>query len=157
VSAPKPAVSWGPIYLAPITLKQAEPFVRVVHRHLPPPQGGRFAIALKREDELVGVAIVGNPARMLQDGYTAVVTRVAVIEGVPNANSMLYGACWRAWRAMGGRRLYTYTLPGEPGTSLKAAGWELIGQTTGGPWSRPSRHREDDFPLVKKNRWRMVA
>ena len=41
-----------------------------------------------------------------------------MIEGVKNGCSMLYGAAWRAARALGYRRLGTYTLQTEPGTSL---------------------------------------
>lgn len=41
---------------------------------------------------------------------------------------MLYSACWRAWRAMGGKRLITYTLKSESGSSLKGAGWRIVGE-----------------------------
>jgi hypothetical protein len=36
---------------------------------------------------------------------------------------MLYGAIARAARALGYRRLITYTLASESGTSLRAVGW----------------------------------
>lgn len=42
---------------------------------------------------------------------------------------MLYAACWRAWRAMGGKKLITYTLKSESGSSLRGAGWKIVGQT----------------------------
>lgn len=38
-------------------------------------------------------------------------------------------------------RFVTYTLPSEPGTSLRAAGFHFDGLTDGGEWSRPSRPR----------------
>ncbi len=65
----------------------------------------------------------------------------------------LYAAAWRAARALGWRRLVTYTLPEEGGASLRAAGWKLIGEAGGGSWSRRSRPRVDTQPLQTKLRW----
>ena len=61
----------------------------------------------------------------------------------PNACSKLYGAAWKAAKALGYTRLITYTLPEEGGASLRAAGWRLVGTRGGGTWSRPSRPRAD--------------
>nr|WP_216624795.1 XF1762 family protein [Paenibacillus foliorum] len=47
-------------------------------------------------------------------------------DGTKNAASKLYAAAWHAARAMGYRRLVTYTLIEEPGTSLRAAGWKRL-------------------------------
>ena len=95
----------------PISLKEANDFVEQFHRHNNRTQlnGGKFAIGVTNESELCGVAIVGRPvARLLQDGYTAEVTRVCVREDAPrNCNSFLYARCWRIWQAMGGLRLVT--------------------------------------------------
>ena len=97
--------------------------------------------------------MVGRPvSRMLQDGWTAEVTRVCTLGG-KNACSMLYAACWRACRAMGYTRLLTYTLDTEPGTSLTAAGWTLVGSAGGGSWSRMDRPRVDRHPKQLKIRW----
>src|SRR5262245_35952136 len=110
--------------LVPITISDAKAFVAEVHRHRDPPEPGLFAVAAAHAVGIVGVAIIGRPsARELQDGYTAEVTRVAVANGAKNACSLLYGAAWRACRALGYQRLVTYTLTAEPGTSLRAAGW----------------------------------
>jgi len=142
------------LQLAPTTLGVAMRYVAKVHRHLPHVQGGLFAVAVKDDDELVGVAIVGRPtARRGDDGWTAEVVRVAVAEGHPNACSMLYGAARRAAKALGYRRLWTYTLHHEPGTSLLAAGWRLDTKTKGGPWSRVNRPRPDLGDLGVKLRW----
>jgi hypothetical protein len=95
-------------------------------------------------DRLVGVAIVGRPvARHYDDGKTLEVNRTAT-DGTKNANSMLYGAAWRAAKALGYDRLITYTQDGETGASLRGAGWQIVGErpATAG-WSRPSRPRED--------------
>lgn len=82
--------------------------------------------------DLCGVAIVGRPtARMLDDGWTVEVTRLAT-DGAHNACSILYAAAWRAARAMGYRRCVTFTLPEEGGASLRGAGWRCIGEAGGG-------------------------
>ena len=101
--------------------------------------------------------IVGSPvSRTEKDGYTAEVSRLAT-DGVKNGCSMLYAAAWRAARAMGYRRMITYILATEPGTSLKASGWKLIGQAGGGSWSREIRPRVDKAPLQVKMRYEIGA
>lgn len=121
--------------LAPISLRKANDFIAQYHRHngRTARNGGKFAIAITSETDLVGVAIVGNPlSATFMDGYTAEVLRVCVSPECPkNGCSMLYGACWRAWRAMGGKRMVTYTLQSESGVSLRASGWSIVGQTKG--------------------------
>ncbi len=140
--------------VSPITLKEARRFVDLHHRHHRAPQGGLFAIGLSEGEEVIGVAIVGRPvARMLQNGYTAEVTRLCVLEGNKNACSKLYAACWRAARAMGYRKLITYILLSEDGVSLKAAGFQTKeGEVRGGgTWNRTVRPRVDTHPLEQKN------
>ena len=139
--------------LTPITLREANRFVAEHHRHHPPARGCILVVAVAEDDQVRGVAIVGRPvARKLQDGYTAEVTRVCT-DGAQNACSMLYGACWRACRAIGYRRLVTYTLPSEGGASLRAAGWRLIGEAGGGSWNSVGRPRVDKHPTIPKFRW----
>ena len=89
---------------------------------------------------------------MLDNGYTAEVIRCCT-DGAPNACSMLYGAARRAVKALGYRRLVTYTLPEEGGASLRASGWTLAGEAGGGSWSRDGREREDKHPTQRKLRW----
>jgi hypothetical protein len=83
----------------------------------------KFAIGVcDGEGTLRGVAMAGRPvARSFDDGLTLEVNRTAT-DGYPNANSALYGACWRIGTAMGYRRMVTYTQGDESGSSLKAAG-----------------------------------
>lgn len=146
------------LQVQPITLGEAKVFVERWHRHHKPPVGGLFAIAVNDGTQVVGCVVVGRPvARMLQDGLTAEVTRLCVLAGQPNACSMLYAAAWRAARELGYRRLITYILGSEPGTSLKAAGWKLLGNRGGGSWSRDSRKRVDTHPLEQKQLWEAVA
>jgi hypothetical protein len=143
--------------LVPITQREAFAFVSEQHRHHRPPRGSVLQVAVSREGEVVGVCIVGRPvSRMLQDGYTAEVTRVAT-DGTRNACSKLYGAAWRAVRALGYRRLITYTLPEEGGASLRGAGFKLLGEAGGGSWSRKDRPRVDLHPTQQKLRWERTA
>jgi hypothetical protein len=72
--------------------------------------------------------MVGRPiARAFDDGRTLEVNRTAT-DGTPNANSALYGAAWRAAKALGYLRLITYTQAGESGASLRGAGWRVIAE-----------------------------
>jgi hypothetical protein len=133
-----------------IKLDEANAFVERLHRHHKPVVGHLFSLGATLNDELVGVAIVGRPvARLRDDGLTAEVTRLCT-DGTPNACSFLYGAAARAAFALGFRRIGTYILASEPGTSLTGAGWRLIGETKGGSWSRPSRGRTDKHPTEPK-------
>lgn len=140
----------------PVTLRAANALVERLHRHHPPARGCLFCLSVVDDaGEVRGVAIVGRPvARMLQDGVTAEVVRVAT-DGAKNACSMLYGAAWRAARAIGYTRLVTYTLPEEGGASLRGAGWRRVCETAGGgEWSRPSRARNAmRSPTTPKVRW----
>lgn len=138
--------------LRPCTVKRALPFVAQVHRRLPKVQGAMWATSVWASGEMVGVALVGHPARELMDDTLAVL-RVAVIEGHRNGCSMLYGACSRAARALGAENLVTYTHEDETGISLKAAGWIYGGLTDGGEHSRPSRQRALALDQKPKHRW----
>ena len=113
--------------IVPITLARAKAFVAEHHRHNKPPTGWKFGIGLVNdEDELIGVATAGRPvARHFDDGLTLEVNRTCT-DGTPNANSMLYGAVWRAAKAMGYTRAITYTQAEETGASLKGAGWVRV-------------------------------
>lgn len=145
--------------LQPITLREARAFVARHHRHHKAPQGGLFAIALNDGANVVAVVIVGRPvSRHFDDGWTAEVTRLCALEGHRNACSQLYGAAWRAAKAMGYRRGITYILASEPGMSLRGSGWRLVNPNAGGgSWSCPSRPRVDTHPLEQKQLWEAVA
>lgn len=109
--------------IVPITLRVARDFVAAHHRHNKPPRGWKFGVGLRVGDDLVGVATAGRPvARHFDDGLTLEVNRTCT-DGTRNANSMLYGAVWRAAKAMGYARCITYTQADETGASLRAAGW----------------------------------
>ena len=112
-----------------MTLAQARRYVAEHHRHNEPPIGHRFSIGLRRGDALVGVVIAGHPiARKADDGRTLELVRLTT-EGDRNACSRLYSAACRAAFAMGYRRVITYTLEDEPGSSLRASGFTEDGLT----------------------------
>lgn len=143
--------------VVPMELADANEYVVRHHRHHGPVVGHRFSLGVTDDcGQLRGVAIVGRPvARGLDNGYALEVTRVAT-DGCSNACSALYAACWRAARALGYRRLVTYTLASESGTSLRAAGWRDVGKVTGRSWWTPSRPRVDKHPMFDKIRWEAV-
>lgn len=138
--------------LVPLSVKAAMAFVAENHRHHPRVVGGLFAVGLADNSQLVGVAIVGRPVARMIAGDTAEVTRLCSL-GTKNACSMLYNACARAAKALGYRKIITYTLESESGASLKAAGWALVGRAGGGTWSRGSRPRIDKHPTEGKFKW----
>jgi hypothetical protein len=118
------------ITIVPVSLEEARDFVAAFHRHNKPPVGHKFSVGASDGKRLVGVAIVGRPvARMMQDGLTLEVLRVCVIDGAPKGScSALYQTCWRAARALGYRKLITYTLQTESGASLRGAGWKIVAE-----------------------------
>jgi hypothetical protein len=127
-----------PLHLQPIGIENANAFVREHHRHNKEVRfGPKFAIAVvDRSGEIWGVAIVSHPiSRSLNHGgYTAEVRRVCTRPGAPwGCCSMLYSACWRAWKAMGGTKMITYTLTSEQGSSLKSASWKRVAKSKGHP------------------------
>jgi len=140
----------GKLMVTPIFQNEAFAFIEQHHRHHRKPVGSVFQIAVSEGERVAGVAVVGRPnGRKQQDGFTLEVTRLCT-DGTKNACSMLYAACWRAAKELGYRKLITYILNTEPGTSLKASGWRCVGERGGGSWNVPSRPRVDKHPLQKK-------
>jgi hypothetical protein len=150
--------------IVPIYQKEANAFVKRHHEHHKPVVGSIFQIAVEYVNvpflpTIVAVAIVGRPvARRLDNKRTVEVLRLCTDrlkryhENGKELNpcSMLYAATWRVAKNMGYDRLITYILNTEPGTSVKAAGWTLIGERGGGSWSVPSRPRVDTHPIQPK-------
>ena len=132
------------LYLVPVSWVDACKFVEGWHRHNKPPTGHKFSIGVARDGVLVGVACIGRPVpRVYQDGLTLEVNRTAT-DGTKNANSMLYGAAWRAAKALGYQRLITYTQAEESGVSLRAAGWRVVAELKARKgWDSPSRPRDN--------------
>lgn len=145
--------------IVPISRKEAQEFVRQHHAHHPPPAGDKYRYGVRNGDTLVAVAIIGRPvARKLDDGTALEVNRVCVNHDqhpalVWNACSMLYGAAAREAKQRGYRRILTYLLESENGTSVRAAGWTATATTSGGSWNRARRARTDKAPTCPKIRW----
>ena len=134
--------------LIPVSLAQANEFVRQHHRHHKPVAGHKFSIGCAENGRLCAVAIVGRPvSRYLDDGFTLEVNRLCS-DGTKNACSILYAAAARAARAMGYRKIITYTLDTERARAyapqagrtpdLRAA---RHGQAAAVPPSRSIRHK----------------
>lgn len=132
-----------PLELQPISFAEAAKYVNRHHRHHRPPPSWKFGTAVNDGERVVGVIIVGRPlARAWDDGWTAEVTRCCT-DGTKNACSMLYSAAWRAAKAIGYRRLITYTRDDESGISLDAAGWKVVARRKARTWDAPGRPRVD--------------
>lgn len=143
--------------IVPIFQDEAFAFIEQFHRHHKKPVGSVFQIALSDGEKIIGVAIVGRPvSRRLDDGWVLEVTRLCT-DGTKNACSKLYSACWRVAKELGYRKLITYILSTETGTSLRAAGWKCIGERGGGSWNVPSRPRVDKHPTQKKIMFEIAA
>lgn len=147
----------GALSVSRISLALAGAYVTQHHRHHSAPVGHLFSIGLWDDVGLRGVAIVGRPlARNLDDGKTIEVLRLCS-DGTRNACSKLYGAVRREAIKLGNvQRIVTYTLPEEGGASLKASGFECIGESRGGSWSRSGRERTDRHPTGRKIRWQIL-
>jgi hypothetical protein len=144
------------LIVVPMNLRESNEFVENFHRHNKPVQGAKFSIGASDGENLLGVAIVGRPvARTEDDGFTVEVTRVCVLDDSPkNTCSFLYGRCWRIWQQMGGKRMITYTLQSESGSSLRGAGWKILGEVgvtkRGAGWqNRPGRTWQPVYGQLK--------
>lgn len=148
----------GPkLHVVPCDLDEANFFVNLHHRHHKKVRGYKFAVSVATDpcgDNVVGVAIVGRPnARALQNGWTLEITRNCT-NGTKNAASKLYAQCAKAAMALGYKKLVTYTLKTEPGTSLKVAGFRVVAEVKGQQWDRPKRRRKIT-EQVDKQRWEL--
>ena len=123
--------------LIPVSLAQANEFVRQHHRHHKPVAGHKFSIGCAENGRLCAVAIVGRPvSRYLDDGFTLEVNRLCS-DGTKNACSILYAAAARATRAMG----------------LRAAGWTNAGLAGGKAWTGSRRPAQPIYPAQMKYRY----
>lgn len=151
----------------PMELKEAQAYINKYHRHHQAAHRDKFRIAAVDKGDIVGVVQVGRPvSRMLDDGNTLEVLRLCTT-GDKNVCSFLYSRAARIAKEMGYKKIITYILEDEYGTSLKASGWTLEAEGVGGTdWNVPSRPREvnsiqlsffeekQKYPVgVKKKRW----
>ena len=140
---------------SPISLADANEFVRRHHRHHKPVVGHKFSLCAVSSGVIVGVVIVDRPvSRHRDDGLTLEVTRLCT-DGTKNACSFLYGAASKATFALGYTSIGTYIRADEAGTSLIAAGWKHIGKTKGRSWDGPSRPRLDRTETIDRTLFEM--
>ena len=106
----------------PLSLKEANEFVTKHHRHNKKCTGHKFSIGAEYQGRLVGVVIVGRPvARKLDNKFTLEINRNCVLDDAPKGTcSFLYAKAIKIWQTMGGKKIITYTLENESGSSLKA-------------------------------------
>lgn len=139
--------------LVPVYQKEANAFVKSIHRHHGPVVGSIFQIGVAIGNKIVGVIICGRPLEKNTDnGYTLEVLRNCT-DGTPNACSMLYAAAYRVAKGMGYKRIITAISKKEPGTSLKASGWRYSHDTGGKSWNVKSRPRTDKHELGQREYW----
>lgn len=142
--------------IVPLELSEANALVASLRRHHQPAQGHRFSLGvLDDAGVLHGACIVGRPVARLAGTPRDVLEVVRLVtDGTPNACSALYAAAARAGKAMGFRRIQTYILEEEPGTSLRGAGWRSEGVAGGGQWKHTDgKARRTDQPTAPKERW----
>ena len=144
--------------IVPLELKDLNKLVTMYHRHHRPVQGHRFSLGIMKNGELIGGCSVGRPvARRCNPRDTLEVTRLVVKEFHKNACSMLYARSAKIARLMGYRKIQTYILDTEQGTSIKASGWTLEVTSPGGQWLHTDgHHRRQDQPTCPKQRWARV-
>ena len=82
------------MHIMAITLKEAEKFLKNHQRHYKAPVEPICAIGVG-DESLHGAAILGR-----KDGETAELAHI-YCDGASQAYSLLYGACWRALKALG--------------------------------------------------------
>jgi hypothetical protein len=158
------------IDVRPCSLAEANEVVAAWHSHHRPVRGHKFSLVADAIDDAeaphvrVGVVIVGRPvAQALDDGRTYEVTRLCT-NGYRNAASFLLGAAWRAAKAMGIRRMVSYTRADEDGTSYKAAGWRRVADVAGREWCTGNKADrwlpglyEPTTEVVDRVRWEVAA
>lgn len=112
-----------------------------------------FPLAVLKMGGFVPVAIVGRPvSRYLDDGFTLEVNRLCS-DGAKNACSILYAAAARAARAMGYRKIITYTLDTESGCEPTRRRLDERGLAGGKVWTgsrrpaQPALSGTNEIPL----------
>ena len=147
-------LNWDDWEIRPCHREEANRILKAYHRHATRVTGDKNAIKLVDKDgNTLGVGIAARPVnRIIDDGFSLEITRVCLVDGAPkNACSALYGRLCRAAKASGYKRMYTYTLIHEIGTSIKASGFRFNGMVRGRYWPEMKRKHKEKAP--DKKRW----
>lgn len=147
--------------IVPLSLKEANEFVTKYHRHNKKCQGHKFSLGAVFENKLVGVVIVGRPvSRKLDDKLTLEINRNCVLDNAPKGTcSFLYSKAIKVWQTMGGKKIITYTLDYESGSSLKAVNFkkekivQIFKKNTG--WTTRANRVWQEVQKTPRIRWGM--
>lgn len=141
--------------IKPVSLQESNEFIEQYHNTHKRIYGFKFGVGIVNEDnKLIGVATAGRPvSRHLDDGYTIEITRVCTNHSEKNMSSRLIGALSRASKALGYKKIISYTLVEEEGISFKASNFSPVHTTKAETWNRDKRKRIDKAPIGKKIRW----
>ena len=123
--------------VVPLELHHANKFIVDLHRHHKAVQSQihKFSAGvLDGDGNLRGVVVVGRPVATWKDHRHRLEVLRVCTDGTKNACSILYGAAAKAAQAMGYRYIGTYTRQDEPGTSLRASGWQVHHETGAQTW-----------------------
>ena len=145
----------------PLSLKEANEFVTKYHRHNKKCTGHKFSIGAEFKGKLVGVAIIGRPiARKLDNKFTLEINRNCVLDDAPKGTcSFLYSKAIKVWQTMGGKKIITYTLDYESGSSLKAVNFkkekivQVFKKNTG--WTTRENRVWQEVQKTPRIRWGM--
>jgi hypothetical protein len=147
------------LIILPISFATAKEYITNFHRHHKAPQGHKFSIGCYDNNRLCGVASVGRPVnRHMDDKLTAEIIRVCS-DGTPNVCSKLYGACIQTSKGMGYRRVITYILESEHGSSVRASNMKFSHVTQGGKWVgklKSGNMRKNEHPIEKKSCYMII-
>lgn len=156
------------IKAAPIDLKTAQNYIDKYHRHHKHSHGDKYRVAAVDENNnIIGVIQVGRPVNRNLDNGTILEVLRCCSNGERNVCSFLYSRAARIAKEMGYKKIITYILGNESGSSLKASGWHLEQDNVGGgSWDTKSRKRQiyslqlnmfdedmPKYPICKKQRW----
>lgn len=147
--------------LVPVPWAAVRAFIGEHHKHNEPPRGWRFGFGIRNGGRLIGVVSVGRAVARAYGPEVVEINRLCIRRDIPrdlgwNACSMLYGWAAREAKLRGFARIITYTLEEEPGTSLRAAGFELEAHLPARRrgWDAASRPRDSSkTPNGAKQRW----
>lgn len=142
----------------PISLKEANRFITMFHRHSQPVRVAKFSIGLIENGEMIGVATAGRPkARALDVRLTIEVLRTCVKPDHKNANSQLYARVRQICERMGYTSVITYNLNSESGATLRGIGAIPVAKVRPGTWNRRGRNRHfKQIYTEPKRRWELL-
>lgn len=145
-----------------IGLSEAKAVIGEWHAHHKPHIQQHLAIGYESDGRLVAAVIVEWPKAAKLNGKAYEVSRLCVGPDAPHcAASQLLGAVWRSMRAVGCRRLISYTRQDEDGTCYRAAGWVPVALVEAKAWDNgakpgrwlPGLYREPSTEVVARVRW----